>query len=33
MLEVAKMKSMVQHFNTEILEDEDVLRVAYSNEK
>ena len=33
MLEVAKMKSMVQHFNTEILEDEEVLKVAYSNEK
>lgn len=32
MLEVAKMKSMLQHFNTEILEDEDVLRIAYSNE-
>lgn len=33
MLEVAKMKSMVQHYNTEILEDEEVLKVAYSNEK
>ena len=33
LLEVAKMKSKVQHFNTEILEDEDVLSVAYSNEK
>ena len=31
-LEVAKMKSMVQHFTTEIIEDEDVLRMAYSNE-
>lgn len=31
-LEVAKMKSMVQHFNTEIIEDEDVLKMAYSNE-
>lgn len=30
-LEIAKMKSKVQHFNTEVLEDEDVLRVAYSN--
>ena len=33
LLEVAKMKSKVQHFNTEILEDEEVLSVAYSNEK
>ena len=32
LLEIAKMKSMVQHFNTEILEDEDVLKVAYSNQ-
>ena len=31
-IEVAKMKSMVQHFSTEIIEDEDVLRMAYSNE-
>ena len=31
-LEVAKMKSKVQHFITEIIEDEDVLRMAYSNE-
>ena len=31
-LEVAKMKSMVPHFTTEIIEDEDVLRMAYSNE-
>lgn len=31
-LEVAKMKSKVQHFTTEIIEDEDVLRMAYSNE-
>jgi len=30
-LEIAKMKSKVQHFTTEILEDEDVLRIAYSN--
>lgn len=30
-LEVAKMKSKIQHFNTEVLEDEDVLRVAYAN--
>lgn len=31
LLEIAKMKSVVQHYNTEILEDEEVLRVAYSN--
>ena len=31
MLEIAKMKSKNQHFNTEVLEDEDMLRVAYSN--
>lgn len=30
-LEVAKMKSKVQHFRTEVLEDEEVLKVAYSN--
>lgn len=30
-LRIAKMKSKVQHFDTEILEDEDVLRVAYAN--
>lgn len=30
-LEIAKMKSKVQHFDTEILEDEDVLKVAYAN--
>ena len=33
LLEVAKMKSMVQHFNTEVLEDEEILKVAYANEK
>ena len=32
-LEIAKMKSKVQHFNTEILEDEDVWNVAYLNER
>ena len=32
LLEIAKMKSVVQHFNTEILEDEEVLKVAYSNQ-
>ena len=32
LLEVAKMKSQVQHFNTEIMEDEDVLRMAYGNQ-
>ena len=31
LLEVAKMKSRLQHFNTEVLEDEDLLRVAFSN--
>ena len=30
-LEIAKMKSKAQHFYTEVLEDEDVLKVAYSN--
>lgn len=29
--EIAKMKSKIQHFNTEILEDEDILRIAYNN--
>ena len=29
--EIAKMKSKIQHFTTEILEDEDVLRMAYHN--
>lgn len=32
-LEIAKMKSKVQHFNTEILEDEEVLKIAYLNER
>ena len=31
LLEIAKMKSRLQHFNTEVLEDEDLLRVAFSN--
>lgn len=31
-MEIAKMKSKVQHFTTEILEDEDVLKIAYENE-
>lgn len=31
LLEIAKMKSKIQHFNTQILEDEDILRVAYAN--
>ena len=30
-LEIAKMKSKVQHFNTEVLEDEDLLKQAYAN--
>ena len=31
LLEIAKMKSKIQHLNTEVLEDEEVLKVAYSN--
>ena len=31
LLEIARMKSKIQHLNTEVLEDEDVLRVAYMN--
>jgi len=31
LLQIAQMKSKIQHFNTEILEDEDILRVAYAN--
>lgn len=31
LIEIAKMKSKVQHFNTEVLEDEEVLKIAYSN--
>ena len=31
LLEVAKMKSKLQHYNTEVLEDEELLRLAYSN--
>ena len=31
LLEIAKMKSQLQHYNTEVLEDEDLLKVAYSN--
>jgi hypothetical protein len=30
-LEIARMKSKIQHFNTEVLEDEDMLKQAYSN--
>ena len=33
LLEVAKMKSRLQHFNTEVLEDEDLLNVAFSNSR
>lgn len=33
LLEVAKMKSKIQHFNTEVLEDEDILKQAYNNQK
>lgn len=32
-MEVAKMKSKVQHFSTDIFEDEEVLSIAYSNVK
>lgn len=31
LLEIAKLKSKIQHYNTQILEDEDILRVAYAN--
>lgn len=31
LLDIAKMKSKIQHFNTQVLEDEDILRVAYDN--
>ncbi len=31
LLRVAKMKSKIQHFNTEIVEDEEVLSIAYNN--
>lgn len=31
LLEIAKMKSKVQHFDTEVLEDEEILKVAYNN--
>lgn len=31
LLQIATMKSKIQHFNTEILEDEDILKVAYEN--
>ncbi len=31
LLEIAKYKSKVQHFYTEIMEDEDLLDMAYSN--
>lgn len=30
-LEIAKMKSKIQHYDTEVLEDEEVLKCAYSN--
>ena len=32
LIEFAKMKSMVQHYNTEVLEDENILEMAYDNE-
>ena len=31
LLEIAKMKSKLQHYNTEVLEDEELLKVAFSN--
>lgn len=31
LLQIAKMKSKIQHFNTEILEDEDILMMAHAN--
>lgn len=31
LIEIAKMKSKVQHFNTEVLEDEEILKQAYAN--
>ena len=31
LLEIAKYKSKVQHFYTEIMEDEELLDMAYSN--
>ena len=31
LLEIAKLKSKMQHHNAQILEDEDILRVAYQN--
>lgn len=31
LLEIAKMKSKIQHFNTEVLEDEEILKQAYNN--
>ena len=31
LLEIAKMKSKIQHFNTYVLEDEEILKQAYKN--
>jgi len=31
LIEIAGMKSKLQHFNTEVLEDENILEVAYAN--
>lgn len=31
LIELAKMKSQVQHYNTEVLEDENILEMAYQN--
>lgn len=30
-MEIAKIKSKIQHFYTEIMEDEELLRIAYGN--
>ena len=32
LFEIAKMKSKVQHYNTEVLEDENLFQVAYQNQ-
>jgi hypothetical protein len=32
LLEIAKIKSKIQHYNTEILEDEELLDLAYRNQ-
>ena len=32
LLEIARIKSKIQHYNTEILEDEELLDLAYRNQ-